>query len=113
MTAGEHNAVALYDKERRGILIHPDLLKGGPFSLGDRFTIYPRPAELFSLTLIRDDHGEFFFDRFGIFIARSRRIDMLLGGIFERYALFLEPQTPGTLKLRPLEMVQDRSQGWW
>jgi hypothetical protein len=31
--------------------------------------------------------------------------DILLGGIFDEYVLYIEADTPGTLKLRPLEAV--------
>ncbi|MEE9497322.1 MAG: hypothetical protein V3V39_12405 [Desulfobacterales bacterium] len=41
----------------------------------------------------------------GIFIERTRRIDILLGGIFDEYVLYIESGIPGSIKLRPLEAV--------
>jgi hypothetical protein len=112
MTESDSGNTAFYEKERKGILIHSALLAGSPFQPGDRFSIRPRPSELFSLTIVRDDHGEIFCDRHGIFIERTRRVDILLGGIFDRYAITIAPEEPGTIRLRPLNIVQDRSRKW-
>ena len=111
MEEGKPAAIALYDKERRGIFIHADRLRNSPFRPGDRFRIYPRPSEIFSLTLIKHENGEILFDRLGIFVPRTRRVDMLLGGIFARYAIFIEPKRPGTLSLRPLAGTPESSPG--
>ena len=107
------DAIAFYDKERKGIFIHRKLLQTGSFQPGDRFSIQPKPTQLFSVTLVQDDAGDIFCDQHGIFIARTRRIDMLMGGIFDKYVVYLEPDGPGSLKLRPLQVVQDRNQKWY
>jgi hypothetical protein len=109
----ELSSIAFYDKERKGIFIHTRLLQGGPFRPGDRFAVRPRPTDLFSLTIIRDDNGDIFYDKHGIFIARTRRIDILMGGIFDKYVVLIEPDEPGTLKLRPLDVILDESQKWY
>lgn len=44
-------------------------------------------------------------DHKGIFIERTCRIDILLGGIFDEYVLYLESEAPVSIKLRPLEAV--------
>ena len=44
-------------------------------------------------------------DRKGIFIKRTRRIDILLGGIFDEYVLYFESGPSESIKLRPLEAV--------
>jgi hypothetical protein len=104
--------VAFYDKERKGIFIHAGLLKNSPYQPGDRFSVRPKPAQLFALTLVKDDNGDIFFDQHGIFISRTRRIDILMGGIFDKYMVFLEPEGPGSLRIRPLDIVLDPSQRW-
>jgi hypothetical protein len=109
----ELNNIAFYDKERKGIYLHAQLLQGSPFQPGDRFTVRPRPSELFSLTIVKDDNGEIFYDKHGIFIARTRRIDILMGGIFDKYVVMIAPDEPGTLKLRPLDVMLDNSQKWY
>jgi len=68
--------------------------------------------ELFALTIIRDDNGAIFYDKRGIFIERSRKIDILLGGIFDEYVFYIEPEIPRTIKLKALEIVQDNHQNW-
>ncbi len=105
--------IACYEEERRGIFIHRDLLQDTPFRPGDRFAILPRPAEIFSVTLGRDPAGEILFDRHGIFLERTRRLDILLGGIFERYVVLLDPAQPETLRLRPLEALCDTGKTWF
>jgi len=111
--SAELSRIACYEEERRGIFIHRDLLQGTPFGPGDRFAILPRPAQLFSVTLVRDPAGPILFDRHGIFLERTRRLDILLGGIFERYAVLLDPARPDTLRLRPLEALHDPGQAWF
>jgi len=111
--SAEPSRIACYEEERRGIFIHRDLLQGTPFRPGDRFAILPRPAQLFSVTLVRDPAGPILFDRHGIFLERTRRLDVLLGGIFERYAVLLDPARPETLRLRPLEALRDPGQAWF
>jgi len=68
--------------------------------------------ELFALTIIRDDNGAIFYDKRGIFIERTRKIDILLGGIFDEYVFYIEPEIPRTIKIKALEIVQDSHQNW-
>jgi hypothetical protein len=65
------------------------------------------------MTILKDDNGEIFFDKKGIFIERTRKIDILLGGIFEEYVFYIEPEITGTIKIKPLEIVKDKSQKWF
>jgi hypothetical protein len=113
VSENELDRIAFYEKERQGIYIHRQLLQGIPFQPGDRFSVRPRPAQLFSVTLVKDDHGDIFYDQHGIFIARTRRIDMLMGGIFDQYVFYFEPDEPDRFKLRPLQVVRDKSQKWY
>lgn len=55
------------------------------------------------MTIVKDDQGEIFYDKTGIFIPRSRRVDILMGGIFEAYAVETIPQHPDRLRILPLE----------
>ncbi len=95
--------IGIYDPDRKGIFIHRDQLGSSPFKVGDRFSVRKGKQELFAMTLIKDDQGEIFFDKKGIFIERTRRIDILLGGIFDAYHVFIEPELPACLKIKPLE----------
>jgi len=104
--------IANYDPERKGIFIHRDQLKGSRFRVGDRFVLRKGKNQLFSITIARDPEGDIFFDKNGIFIQRTRKIDMLLGGIFDQYVFYLEPEIPATIKLRPLEIVRDPQPPW-
>ena len=105
--------IAFYDPDRKGILIHKDQLVDSPFEVGDRFSVRKGKRELFAMTLIRDDNGDIFFDKRGIFIERTRQIDILLGGIFDEYVFYIEPEIPGTIKLKALEIVRDSQQKWF
>jgi len=113
MSEVQANNIAFYDKERKGIFIHAQLLQNGPFRPGDRFTVRPRPTQLFSVTLIKNDNGDIFYDKHGIFITRTRHIDILMGGIFDKYVVTIEQDEPGTLKVRPLDVILDTSQRWY
>jgi len=42
-----------------------------------------------------------------VFIERTRKIDILLGGIFDEYVFYIEPEIPGTIKLKPLAIVRE------
>ena len=116
MTSGPEistNQIAFYDPDRKGIFIHIDQLRQSPFEIGDRFTVRKGKRELFAVTLIKEDTGEIFFDKKGIFIERTRKIDILLGGIFDEYVVYIEPEIPETIKLKALYIVKDKSQKWF
>lgn len=101
--------IAFYDPDRKGILIHKDQLTDTPFEVGDRFSVRKGKRELFAVTIIKDGDGDIVFDRRGIFIERTRKIDILLGGIFDEYVFYIEPEIPGTIKLKALEIVQENN----
>ena len=104
--------IAFYDPERRGMFIHKDQLTDGPFAVGDRFSLRKGKRELFAMTIIKDDQGDIFFDKNGIFIERTRKIDILLGGIFDEYVFYIEPEIPGTIKIKPLDIVRETDANW-
>jgi hypothetical protein len=116
MTAGSdisHKNIAFYDPERKGIFIHIDQLKKSPFKIGDRFTVRKGKRELFAMTIVKDEMGEIFYGKKGIFIERTRKIDILLGGIFDEYVIYIEPEIPYTIKIKALEIVKDKTQKWF
>jgi len=104
--------IAFYDPERKGMFIHKDQLTDSPFKVGDRFSLRKGKRELFAMTIIKDDQGDIFFDKNGIFIARTRKIDILLGGIFDEYVFYIEPEIPGTIKIKPLDIVRETGEKW-
>ena len=104
--------IAFYDPERKGMFIHIDQLADSPFNVGDRFSLRTGKRELFAITIIKDDQGAIFFDKKGIFIGRSRRIDVMLGGIFDEYVFYIEPEIPETIKIKPLDIVKEGEQKW-
>ena len=97
--------VANYDTDRKGIFIHKNELNDSSFKVGDRFSVKIGKQDLFAITIIKDDKGDIVYDKNGIFIERTRRIDILLGGIFDEYVLYIESGSPGSIKLRPLEAL--------
>jgi hypothetical protein len=105
--------IAFYDPDRKGILIHVNQLAGTPFEVGDRFSVRKGKRELFAMTIIKDDNGDIFFDKRGIFIERTRKIDVLLGGIFDEYVFYIEPEITDTIKIKALERVRDSHQKWF
>ena len=105
--------IAFYDSDRKGIFIHKDQLRESPFEIGDRFAVRKGKRELFAMTIVKDDTGEIFYDKKGIFIERTRKIDILLGGIFDEYVIYIEPEIPQTIKVKALEMVKDNRQKWF
>jgi len=105
--------IAFYDPERKGMFIHKDQLKDSPFKIGDRFSVRKGKRELFAMTIIKDETGDMFYDKNGLFIERTRKIDILLGGIFDEYVFYLEPELPGTIKIMALEIVKDKRQKWF
>jgi hypothetical protein len=116
MTAGSDinpRNIAFYDPDRKGIFIHRDQLRESPFEIGDRFSVRKGKRELFAMTIIKDDTGEIFYDKRGIFIERTRKIDILLGGIFDEYVIYIEPELQHTIKIKALKIVKDTSQKWF
>ena len=101
--------IAFYDPDRKGILIHKDQLTDTPFEVGDRFSVRKGKRELFAVTIIKDADGDIVFDKRGIFVERTRKIDILLGGIFDEYVVYIEPEIHGTIKLKALEIVQEKN----
>jgi hypothetical protein len=104
--------IAFHDPQRKGIFIHHDQLKDSPFEIGDRFSVRKGKRELFAMTIVKDDNGEIFYDKKGIFIERTRKIDILLGGIFDEYVFYIEPDIPETIKIKPLEIVKEKGRKW-
>jgi hypothetical protein len=97
--------VANYDPDRKGIFIHKNQLDDSGFKVGDRFSVKVGKQDLFAISIVKDDKGDIVFDKNGIFIERTRRIDILLGGIFDEYVVYIESDSQGSIKLRPLEAV--------
>ena len=94
---------AVNDRDRRGILIPASQLDGSGLAAGDRFTLKKGQRDLFAVTLVKDAEGEIFFDRSGIFIERTRRVDILLGGIFEEYQVEIIDGDPPVLKVMTVD----------
>jgi hypothetical protein len=97
--------VANYDTDRKGIFIHRNQLIDSGFKKGDRFSVKAGKQDLFAISIVKDDNGDIVFDKNGIFIERTRRIDILLGGIFKEYVLYFESDPRESIKIRPLEAV--------
>ena len=100
-----NNQIAIYDADRKGIFIHKDQLGDSRFTVGDRFSVKKGQKELFALMIVKDAGGDIVFDKTGIFIERTRRVDVFMGGIFDEYVIFFELDKPDTFKIKPLEMV--------
>jgi hypothetical protein len=97
--------VANYDSDRKGIFIHKNQLEDSGFKVGDRFSVKVGKQDLFAISIVKDDKGDIVYDKNGIFIERTRRIDILLGGIYHEYVLYIESDPQGSIKLKPLEAV--------
>ncbi|MDH3879060.1 MAG: hypothetical protein OEU55_02150 [Desulfobacterales bacterium] len=97
--------VANYDPDRKGIFIHKNQLDDSGFKVGDRFSVKVGKQDLFAISIVKDGKGDIVYDKNGIFIERTRRIDILLGGIFDEYVLYIESDPQGSIKLKPLEAV--------
>ena len=60
--------------------------------------------DLFALAVVPDAQGDILYDRTGIFIERTRRVDMFLGGVFDVFAVeILDGESP-SLRIRPLDI---------
>jgi hypothetical protein len=103
-----YQAIGVYDTHRRGIFIHADQLSPGPYRPGDRFAVRKGKQEPFTIKIVKNSQGPFIFDRNGLFIARTRRIDILLGGIFDAYAIFFDSKHDDLMIIRSLERLGQR-----
>jgi len=97
--------IANYDPDRKGIFIHKNQIDDSGFKVGDRFSVKAGKQDLFAISIVKDDKGDIVYDKNGIFIKRTRRIDILLGGIFDEYVVYTESDPQRSIKLRPLEAV--------
>ncbi|MCB2170249.1 MAG: hypothetical protein KQI78_21510 [Deltaproteobacteria bacterium] len=94
---------AIHDPERRGILIPAGQLEDSGLSVGDRFTLKKGQRDLFAVTLVKHAAGEIVFDRSGIFIERTRRVDILMGGIFDEYGVEIIDADPPMLIVKTMD----------
>lgn len=93
---------AIHDPQRKGILIPADELSDSRFKPGDRFSVRKGRQEFFTLKLVLDPKGPILFDRQGILIERTRRVDILIGGIFDEFGVDLSAAAEGVLILKPI-----------
>ncbi len=100
----EAQRLALNDPQRRGILIPASQLVDTAFRVGDRFTVKRGQKDLFAVAIVPDDQGDILYDRTGIFIERTRRVDMFLGGVFDAFAVEILEGQPSALRIRPLNI---------
>ncbi len=96
--------LALDDPRRRGILIPASQLADTGLALGDRFKVKMGQKELFAVLIVKDAQGDIIYDRAGIFIERTRRVDMFLGGVFDTFRVEFRPGDPPALCIRPLDI---------
>ena len=68
--------VANYDSDRKGIFIHKHQLNDSGFKVGDRFSVKVGKQDLFAISIVKDHKGDIVYDKNGIFIERTRRIDI-------------------------------------
>jgi len=94
---------ALHDRDRRGILIPTSELEGSGLSIGDRFTLKKGQRDLFTVALVKQEAGQIVFDRSGIFFERTRRVDILLGGIFDEYQVQIVDADPPMLLVKTMD----------
>ncbi len=100
---------AVYDQDRKGIHIPAAQLDGSGFEVGDAFSVKKGQREMFSLTIVKDDSGDILFDKSGIFIERTRRVDIFLGGIFDEYTVYLHGgSNPMEIRLKPIDPLVER-----
>ena len=100
--------VANYDSDRKGIFIHRNQLSDSGFNVGDRFSVKVGKQDLFAISIDKDDKGDIVFDKNGIFIERTRRVDMFLGGVFDVFAdhFYRAKTTAGVTPARRQQLVQ-------
>ncbi len=100
----EQQRLALNDPQRRGILIPASQLADTDFTVGDRFKVKMGQKDLFAVLIVKDEQGDILYDRTGIFIERTRRVDMFLGGVFDTFAVDVRGDDPPALRIRPLDI---------
>jgi len=102
MTIDDNSSIrmAVHDRDRRGILIPASQLEDTGLAVGDRFTLKKGQRDLFAVAIVKHEKGEILFDRSGIFIERTRRVDILLGGIFDTYQVEIVDSTPVMLLVK-------------
>jgi hypothetical protein len=96
--------LALNDPQRRGILIPANQLVDAPFAVGDRFKVKMGQKDLFAVLIVKDPQGDILYDRTGIFIERTRRVDMFLGGVFDTLGVEILSGDPQAIRIRPLDI---------
>jgi hypothetical protein len=103
-THNEPERLALDDPRRRGILIPASQLVDTGLTVGDRFSVKRGQKELFAVLIVKDAQGDILYDRAGIFIERTRRVDMFLGGVFDTFRVEFRAGDPPALCIRPLDV---------
>ena len=97
-----HRKGAIHDPERRGILIPASQLSDTAFGEGDRFSIRKGQREFFCLVIQKNPEGDIVFEKYGIFIPRTRRVDAYLGGIFHEFTVDFPSGHPDRIKIAPV-----------
>ncbi len=100
----EPQRMALNDPQRRGILIPASQLVDAGLTVGDRFKVKMGQKDLFAVLIVKDDQGDILYDRTGIFIERTRRVDMFMGGVFDTFRVEVLEADPPALRIRPLDI---------
>ena len=100
----EPQRMALNDPQRRGILIPASQLVDSGLTVGDRFKVKMGQKDLFAVLIVKDDQGDILYDRTGIFVERTRRVDMFLGGVFDTFMVEVQADDPPSLRIRPLDI---------
>jgi hypothetical protein len=95
--------MAMHDPDRRGILVPANQLAQTPFKEGDRFSIRKGQREFFCVIIQKDPRGDIPYEKYGIFIRRTKRVDAYMGGLFERFRVTPVKDHPDRLKISPLE----------
>lgn len=95
--------IAMHDRDRRGILIPASQLEDSGLSVGDRFALKKGQRDLFAVAIVKHEKGDILFDRSGIFIDRTRRVDILLGGIFDTYQVEIVDTQPPILLVKTMD----------
>lgn len=94
---------AIHDPERRGILIPASQLADSPFTEGDRFSVRKGQRAFFCVVIEKDPEGEIVFEKYGIFIPRTRRVDAHMGGIFHEFFVDFPSAHPDRMAISPVD----------